>query len=81
MHVFLTGPIQIGKSTIIKKVTDTLGLKTGGFVTFFQNRECERRTLHLSPAGLLTQPSADNVVAMFSEDGLQIFPEIGRAHV
>ena len=33
MHYFLTGVIQVGKSTIIKKLVSSLGLDAGGFMT------------------------------------------------
>ena len=73
MHVFLTGPIQIGKSTILKKVIDKSGLKTGGFVTFFQDRESETRTLHICPAGTEAEACSDNIIAFFHGYDFQIF--------
>lgn len=33
MHIFLTGSIQVGKSTIIRKVVEELNIDTGGFKT------------------------------------------------
>jgi nucleoside-triphosphatase len=34
-HIFLTGEIQIGKSTVIKKTLTLLKLEYGGFCTYF----------------------------------------------
>lgn len=35
MHIFLTGEIQVGKSTIIRRVLDRLEVDAGGFLTEF----------------------------------------------
>lgn len=33
MHIFLTGPVQVGKSTILRKTLETLQITPGGFRT------------------------------------------------
>ena len=35
MHIFLTGDVQVGKSTVIQKVISNLGLSIGGFRSGF----------------------------------------------
>lgn len=51
MHIFLTGEIQIGKSTIIRKVLSELKIKPGGFLTYFgADRAQAERMLHICGA-------------------------------
>ena len=51
MHIFLTGEIQIGKSTIINKVLRELGVIPGGFLTYYGcDRACENRSLYICGA-------------------------------
>ena len=51
MHIFLTGEIQIGKSTIIRKVLSELKIKPGGFLTYFgQDRARADRRLYMCGA-------------------------------
>ena len=38
MHVFLTGEIQVGKSTALDKTLSLLKLPYGGFRTYFGGR-------------------------------------------
>ena len=39
MHVFLTGDVQIGKSTAIRRAIARIGRPVYGFRTFFTDRE------------------------------------------
>jgi nucleoside-triphosphatase len=51
MHVFLTGEISVGKSTVIRKVLASLDIRPGGFVTGFgPERASPDRRLYLNPA-------------------------------
>lgn len=51
-HIFLTGKIQVGKSTAIQKTLTLLGAKYGGFQTYFcQDRTSPVRRLYLREAG------------------------------
>lgn len=50
MHLFLTGEIQVGKSTLLRKVLAGLGGPAGGFQTRWHGRG-PGATLHLSPWG------------------------------
>ncbi len=51
MHVFLTGEIGAGKSTVIRKVLASLDIRPGGFVTGFgPERASPDRRLYLNPA-------------------------------
>lgn len=48
MHVFLTGDVQVGKSTVLEKVVSALGLSVGGFRTAFgADRAAADRWLYL----------------------------------
>ena len=52
MHIFLTGAVQVGKSTIITKVMYSSGLTVGGFRTSFgPDRGEPDRLLYLYAAG------------------------------
>jgi nucleoside-triphosphatase len=51
MHVFLTGEIGVGKSTVIRKVFASMDIRPGGFVTGFgPERTSPDRKLYLNPA-------------------------------
>lgn len=68
MHVFLTGDIQIGKSTIIRKVIHQLGVAPGGFTSGFgENRYKMNRSLYLNPAWKEPRFDEEHTVAVFSE--------------
>lgn len=46
MHVFLTGDVQIGKSTAIRRAIAQLGRPVYGFRTFFTDRESAEKSLY-----------------------------------
>jgi nucleoside-triphosphatase len=48
MHVFLTGEIQIGKSTALRRFLARTGVAADGFLTVFDSREASRE-LFISP--------------------------------
>ena len=50
MHVFLTGDVQIGKSTAIRRAIAQLGRPVYGFRTFFTDRESAEKSLYMLPA-------------------------------
>ncbi|WP_088189340.1 nucleoside-triphosphatase [Desulfosporosinus sp. FKA] len=53
MHIFLTGDIQIGKSTVINKTLNLLKITPQGFRTYFgPDRAMEDRLLYLNSAAL-----------------------------
>ena len=47
MHVFLTGDVQIGKSTAIRRAIAQLGRPVYGFRTFFTDRESAEKSLYM----------------------------------
>ena len=49
MHVFLTGDVQIGKSTAIRRAIAQLGRPVYGFRTFFTDRESAEKSLYMLP--------------------------------
>ena len=66
-HIFLTGEIRIGKSTVIKKTLSLLGAKCGGFQTYFsENRLDDNRRLYIGEFGQL--PSYDDEYEPASTD-------------
>ncbi len=49
MNIFLTGEIQIGKTTIIKRTIELLNLNYGGFKTYFgPDRDLPNRLLYMN---------------------------------
>ncbi|WP_303870899.1 nucleoside-triphosphatase [Acetobacterium wieringae] len=71
MHVFLTGPIQIGKSTIIKRTLGQLNRTYGGFKTYFgPDRSSDDRLLYLNEAAEPKFFTTDHGIAVFKKDCL-----------
>ncbi|MGN1004529.1 MAG: nucleoside-triphosphatase [Oscillospiraceae bacterium] len=67
MHIFLTGDVQVGKSTVIQKVISGLNLSIGGFRTGFgPNRGQPDRQVYLWDAGGEPVYDEDHVVVRFS---------------
>ena len=76
MHVFLTGEVQIGKSTAINRALDILNLNIGGFRTMFLNRSDVNRTLHILDAGRADSVAdSENVIAEFGSNVPHVFIE------
>ncbi|MEA4902958.1 nucleoside-triphosphatase [Desulfitobacterium sp.] len=68
MHIFLTGEIQVGKSTVIAKTLALLNIIPGGFKTYFDSdRECPDKSLYMSSAVGPKLFRKENAVAHFSE--------------
>ena len=75
-HIFLTGNVQVGKSTVIDKVLDGLNVTVGGFRSGSgQERHENGRWLYLWDAG--RAPVCDEVhrVAYITPEERQSFPE------
>ena len=51
MHIFLTGKIQVGKSTVIQHFLEKTGLSADGFKTLWNNRYGSSRGLYIYPFG------------------------------
>jgi nucleoside-triphosphatase len=62
MHIFLTGEIQVGKSTIIRSFLERTGLTHDGFMTFWQD-ENNARSLYLSEYSSGLRPLARFLLA------------------
>lgn len=68
MHIFLTGEIQIGKSTVINKTLDLLKITPQGFRTYFgPDRANGERLLYLNLAALPLAFNEENAVVHFRE--------------
>jgi nucleoside-triphosphatase len=76
MHVFLTGQVQIGKSTVIQKTVSLLGLSVGGFRSGFGGDRGEpERWLYLWDAADAPAYDQDHGVVRFTAGGTQVFPD------
>lgn len=73
MHLFLTGEIQVGKSTLLSALLRSLGLPACGFCTCWRRTEAED-TLHLLPWGMDADCGADNQVARRRNGRAEILP-------
>lgn len=77
-HIFLTGEIQVGKSTVIQKTLDALDVDWGGFRTYFsQDRTAADRRLYIRQAGQESCFDEDRVVARFhgGKRPPEVYPE------
>lgn len=59
MHILLTGEIQVGKTTVIKRFLDETGLTADGFRTYWKPSEDGGTDLFIRPYG---DPKADGLV-------------------
>lgn len=67
MHIFLTGAIQIGKSTVIDKIVSRLQVNPGGFKTYFgPDRYSSDRLLYMNPAAEPRVFQPDLAVVVFT---------------
>ena len=76
-HIFLTGDIQVGKSTIIRKVIHELELSPGGFRTSWGDPLSDGSS-ELFLLGMDEAPSSDRIAArrFGFGSGITAFPEI-----
>ena len=71
MHIFLTGPIQIGKSTVISKTLSIMGITPKGFRTYFgPNRKSSHRKLYINSASDAQIYREENVITEFTKGNL-----------
>jgi nucleoside-triphosphatase len=76
MHVFLTGAVQIGKSTVIEKALARLNLSVGGFRSGFgPHRDEAERWLYLWDAAETPAYDEDHGVVRFTGQGVEVFPD------
>ncbi len=69
MHIFLTGEIQIGKSTVIAKTLSLLKITPGGFKTYFgPDRGLPDKLLYMNSASEPNVFREENAVARFFEN-------------
>ena len=66
MHLFLTGKVQIGKTTVVDKTIARLGVTPGGFRTYFgEDRRAPHHFLYMSSAARPRSFAPDHAVAEF----------------
>lgn len=66
-HIFITGEIQVGKSTVIQKTVQLMNAKYGGFRTYFSaDRGDPNRCLYINNASLPATYDDAHVVARLS---------------
>ena len=69
-HLFLTGEIQVGKSTIIQRALEETGVIYDGFSTGFgETRNMNNKSLFMKRASLPDSGKEENVIVQF-EDGI-----------
>lgn len=75
-NLFLTGEIQVGKSTLLRKLLQKSGLRPGGLETGFGPWRAEaERNLFLYPYGA-PDYSEDSVCARMGPGGKTVRPEV-----
>lgn len=76
MHIFLTGDVQVGKSTVIRKALTGLSVPVGGFRTGYGSRRGDAdRWLYLWDAGEPPVQDEARGVVHFTERRPEVFPE------
>ncbi|WP_019851203.1 nucleoside-triphosphatase [Desulfitobacterium sp. PCE1] len=71
MHIFLTGEIQVGKSTIIDKTLRICNVAYDGFRTYFgPDRGSPNQRLYMTSASGEQVYQEENVIVRFREEGL-----------
>ena len=96
MHIFLTGDIQVGKTTIIRKFIEQSGLSADGFITYWEGNADGSRSLYLSSysadvhsvkrylvardAGSM-RAQRDNITRIFDARGCDILSNAGKRDV
>lgn len=76
MHIFLTGDVQVGKSTVLQKVVAALGLPVGGFCSGFgPDRHRPDSRVYLWDAGGPPMYDETHVVVRFTGHGPQVLTE------
>jgi len=71
MHIFLTGGIQVGKTTVIRRFLKLSGLAADGFITFWEAHSGGIRKLYLSPFCSDMPPAKKHIIA--HHDGQRLF--------
>lgn len=68
MHIFLTGEVQIGKSTVINNILSLLNVSYGGFKTYFgKDRNLSDKNLYINSATKSHVFNEENVIVRFKE--------------
>ena len=93
MHIFLTGNIQVGKTTIIRRFLSQSGLTADGFMTYWEPDGDGCRSLYLSGYSTDLRPAerhliardlgkrvslAENMAAVFDTQGVKILNDSGK---
>ncbi|CQR73621.1 NTPase [Sporomusa ovata DSM 2662] len=69
MHIFLTGEIQVGKSTVIAKTLSQLKITPGGFKTYYgPDRALPNKLLYMNSAPEPKNFREENAVVRFFAD-------------
>lgn len=76
MHTFLTGDIQVGKSTIIRRYIEHTKVRIGGFKTVFVPRGDGSDALHIVRADGTDVCCADNLIFIRNVSGDGTFSPI-----
>lgn len=76
MHIFLTGNVQVGKSTVINKVLAQLPLTVGGFRSGFDHQRSQSdRWLYMWDASQPPAQDETHRIVHFTENKPQVFTE------
>jgi nucleoside-triphosphatase len=97
MHIFLTGEIQVGKSTVIKNIISRSGLSADGFMTYWEAESDGSQSLYISPynhqtraaerhfvtrRGMVGKPLlTKEVTEVFDKRGAEILSASGRKDI
>ena len=69
MHLFLTGAIQIGKTTVVDKTLELLRVTPGGFRSYFgEDRMTDEHFLYMSSAAVPRAFTQQNAIVAFRRE-------------
>lgn len=75
MHIFLTGNVQVGKSTVVERVVSTLGVTVGGFRSGFDHLRAQTdRLLYMWDAAAPALKDEEHAIVRFTDDKPEVYP-------
>ena len=75
MHIFLTGELQIGKSTALQRFLKETNVCADGFITEFDSQG-ENRSLYLKRFDTETARTPQRLVAKMTSAGTEIYTDV-----
>jgi len=79
-HIFLTGEIQIGKSTSIRRFLENTGIEANGIITRFDTMESPERKLYMYRFDSFEGETDARLAVSMNFPKMQVFHDIFNVH-